>query len=84
MAVGIDNIKPGGKGWPITPSDSTIFVEKTRGIIVGGAGNLVVLQMNPQTGKEEAVTHAVQAGLWAIETSKVFAATTATGLSALA
>lgn len=84
MAVGIDNVRPAAKGWPITPSDTTMFVEPTRAINVGVAGNLVIQQLNPETGKMASITHAVQAGVFPVETQKVMAATTATGLTALA
>jgi hypothetical protein len=87
MAGGFDSIKPAGVAWPVTPSDATVFKQKTRALYVGGAGNVAVNMFNSETGKMASVTLTeVAAGTTlAVETDMVLSTnTTATNITALA
>lgn len=62
----------------ITPSDSTVF-DQCDAVYIGGAGNLVA-----DNGAGVSVTFAVTDGqVLPIKTTKILAATTATGIVAL-
>lgn len=84
-AGGLDALQPAGYAWAITPSDSTVFTE-TRGIYVGGGGDLVCDMYNPVTKKLASITLTGLAGgiVHPIKTTRIYAASTATGIVGLA
>lgn len=71
---------PARRGVAITPSDSTVLAI-TRGIYVGGNGNLVVTMID---GGVLTFTGVLAGMIYPLQVSKVMAATTATGLIGLA
>ena len=73
---------PASNGFAITPSDSTVFSNPTRGIYVGGAGNLVVRFADATSGS--ITLGDVKPGtILPIRVSMVMASTTATSLVGL-
>jgi len=87
MASGIDEIKPAGYVWAVTPSDSAELKKHTRAIFVGGAGNIAVRAFDPATDKlaDVTITGVLAGQIIPVRTKMVLlTGTTATNIIALA
>ena len=86
MASGFESIAPAGSAWAVTPSDSTVFTQKTRALWVGTGGNIAVraYDMNGALASVT-LTNVADGQIVPVCTDMVYSTnTTASGIVALA